>query len=87
MARLEIRNSGHTIGNATWEVTNVRDVLNYYSAAPERLIGKQIPVAGGTDITFYEPIGVVGVIVPWNFPMPIASWGLRPRSQRETPSY
>ena len=78
LARLEVENSGHTIGNARWEAGNVRDVLNYYSAAPERLVGKQIPVAGGVDITFHEPLGVVGVIVPWNFPMPIAGWGFAP---------
>ena len=46
--------------------------------APERLFGRQIPVAGGVDITFKEPLGVVGVIVPWNFPMPIAGWGFAP---------
>src|SRR5438067_9106997 len=74
LAQLEVRNSGHTIGNARWEAGNVRDVLTYYSAAPERLLGKQIPVAGGVDITFHEPLGVVGAIVPWNFPMPIAGW-------------
>jgi acyl-CoA reductase-like NAD-dependent aldehyde dehydrogenase len=71
-------NSGHTIGNARWEAGNVRDVLNYYSAAPERLFGRQVPVPGGVDITFKEPLGVVGVIVPWNFPMPIAGWGFAP---------
>ncbi|MDT7568593.1 MAG: hypothetical protein QOG76_7217 [Pseudonocardiales bacterium] len=78
LARLEVRNAGHTIGNARWEAGNVRDVLNYFSAAPERLSGRQIPVAGGVDLTFKEPIGVVGVIVPWNFPMPIAGWGFAP---------
>ena len=78
LAALEVRNAGHTIGNARWEAGNVRDVLNYYSAAPERLSGRQIPVAGGIDVTFHEPLGVVGVIVPWNFPMPIASWGFAP---------
>ena len=76
LAELEVRNAGHTLGNARWEAGNVRDCLNYYSAAPERLFGRQIPVAGGVDITFREPLGVVGVIVPWNFPMPIAGWGL-----------
>jgi acyl-CoA reductase-like NAD-dependent aldehyde dehydrogenase len=75
LAQLEITNSGHTRGNALWEADNVASVLNYYAGAPERLFGKQIPVAGGVDITFKEPIGVVGIIVPWNFPMPIASWG------------
>jgi acyl-CoA reductase-like NAD-dependent aldehyde dehydrogenase len=78
LALLEVRNSGHTISNARWEAGNVRDVLAYYSGAPERLFGRQIPVGGGVDITFREPLGVVGVIVPWNFPMPIASWGFAP---------
>jgi acyl-CoA reductase-like NAD-dependent aldehyde dehydrogenase len=78
LAQLEVANSGHTISNARWEAGNVRDVLMYYSGAPERHSGRQIPVAGGVDITFYEPLGVVGIIVPWNFPMPIASWGLAP---------
>ena len=78
LASLEVGNSGHTIGNARWEAGNVRDVLHYYSAAPERLFGRQIPVPGGVNITFAEPLGVVGVIVPWNFPMPIAGWGFAP---------
>ena len=78
LAQLEVANSGHTISNARWEAGNVRDVLNYYSGAPERHSGRQIPVAGGIDVTFYEPLGVVGIIVPWNFPMPIAGWGLAP---------
>ena len=78
LAQLEVRNSGHTIGNARWEAGNVRNVLDYYSAAPERLTGRQIPVPGGMDVTFHEPLGVVGVIVPWNFPMPIAGWGFAP---------
>ena len=78
LAELEVRNAGHTIGNARWEAGNVADVLNYYAAAPERLFGRQIPVPGGVDITFREPLGVVGVIVPWNFPMTIAGWGFAP---------
>jgi acyl-CoA reductase-like NAD-dependent aldehyde dehydrogenase len=78
LAELEVRNAGHTIGNATWEAGNVRDVIEYYAAVPERLFGRQIPVDGGVDITFKEPLGVVGVIVPWNFPMPIAGWGFAP---------
>ena len=78
LAQLEVQNAGHTIGNARGEAANVRDVLHYYSAAPERLVGQQIPVAGGVNVTFQEPLGVVGVIVPWNFPMPIAGWGFAP---------
>ena len=78
LAQIEINNSGHTRGNALWEADNVANVLNYYSAAPERLFGRQIPVPGGIDVTFKEPLGVVGVIVPWNFPMPIAGWGFAP---------
>ena len=78
LAELEVANSGHPIGNARWEAGHVRDVLQYYSATPERLSGKQIPVAGGWNVTFNEPLGVVGVITPWNFPMTIASWGFAP---------
>ncbi|MFF1795018.1 aldehyde dehydrogenase family protein, partial [Kitasatospora sp. NPDC058263] len=78
LAALEVANAGHTIGNARWEAGNARDVIEYYAAAPERLFGRQIPVAGGLDVTFQEPLGVVGVIVPWNFPMPIAAWALAP---------
>ena len=78
LAALEVANAGHTIALARWEAGNVRDVLTYYSAAPERHVGQQIPVAGGVDVTFHEPLGVVGIIVPWNFPMPIAAWGFAP---------
>ncbi len=78
LAALEVANSGHPVSAAEWEAGHVRDVLQYYAAAPERLSGRQIPVAGGLDVTFHEPIGVIGVITPWNFPMPIASWGFAP---------
>lgn len=78
LAALEVENAGHTISNATWEAGNVRDVIEYFAAVPERLFGKQIPVPGGINVTFEEPLGVVGVIVPWNFPMPIAAWGFAP---------
>jgi acyl-CoA reductase-like NAD-dependent aldehyde dehydrogenase len=78
LARLEIAGSGHPLGQARWEAGHVRDVLQYYAAAPERLCGRQIPVAGGLNVTFHEPVGVVGLIVPWNFPMPILAWGLAP---------
>jgi betaine-aldehyde dehydrogenase len=78
LAALEVRNSGHPISQARWEANHVRNVLEYYAGAPERLVGKQIPVAGGIDITFHEPLGVVGIITPWNFPMTIASWGFAP---------
>jgi betaine-aldehyde dehydrogenase len=78
LAALEVANSGHPIGAAEWEAGHVRDVLQFYAGAPERLSGRQIPVAGGLDITFNEPMGIIGVITPWNFPMPIASWGFAP---------
>lgn len=78
LAQLEVLNSGHPIGSARWEAGHVAQVLNYYSADPERLSGRQIPVAGGLDVTFHDSYGVVGVIVPWNFPMTIASWAFAP---------
>jgi len=78
LASLEVAGSGHPLGQARWEAGHVRDVLLYYSATPERLIGQQIPVPGGLNVTFREPVGVVGLIVPWNFPMPIFSWGMAP---------
>ncbi len=78
LAALEVANAGHVIDNARWEAGNVRDVVEYYAAAPERHSGRQIPVPGGVNLTFYEPVGVVGIIVPWNFPMAIAGWGFAP---------
>ena len=78
LARLEVREAGHVIGNARWEAGNVRDLLDYAAGGVERLTGRQIPVPGGLDVTILEPLGVVGVIAPWNFPMPIAAWGAAP---------
>ncbi|WNZ12875.1 aldehyde dehydrogenase family protein [Streptomyces sp. 11x1] len=78
LARLEVREAGHTIGNARWEAGNVRDLLDYAAGGVERLSGRQIPVPGGMNVTILEPLGVVGVIAPWNFPMPIAAWGTAP---------
>ncbi|MDC0767759.1 aldehyde dehydrogenase family protein [Streptomyces sp. HD] len=78
LARLEVREAGHTVGNARWEAGNVRDLLDYAAGGVERLLGHQIPVPGGLNVTILEPLGVVGVIAPWNFPMPIAAWGTAP---------
>ncbi|MDX3087887.1 MULTISPECIES: aldehyde dehydrogenase family protein [Streptomyces] len=78
LAALEVREAGHTVGNARWEAGNVRDLLDYAAGGVERLTGRQIPVPGGLDVTILEPLGVVGVIAPWNFPMPIAAWGTAP---------
>ncbi len=78
LAQLEARNVGKPISDARGEVGMVADVFNYYAGAPERLFGKTIPVAGGVDMTFREPLGVVALIVPWNFPLPIASWKVAP---------
>ncbi|WUD76312.1 aldehyde dehydrogenase family protein [Streptomyces sp. NBC_00510] len=78
LAALEVREAGHTVGNARWEAGNVRDLLDYAAGGVERLSGRQIPVPGGIDVTFLEPLGVVGVIAPWNFPLPIAAWGTAP---------
>src|SRR5215218_5964714 len=78
LARLEARNVGKPISDARGEVGMVADVFDYYAGAPERLLGDTIPVAGGVDFTFREPLGVVGLITPWNFPLAIASWKLGP---------
>ncbi|MCF3121300.1 aldehyde dehydrogenase [Streptomyces arenae] len=78
LAQLEVREAGHLIGNARWEAGNARDLLEYAAGGVERLNGRQIPVPGGLDVTILEPLGVVGVIAPWNFPMPIAAWGTAP---------
>ena len=78
LALLEARNAGKPIGDARGEIGMVIDTFRYYSGAPERLLGDTIPVAGGLDFTVREPLGVVGLIVPWNFPLAIASWKLAP---------
>lgn len=78
LAQLEVSEAGHPIGNARWEAGNARDLFEYAAGGIERLTGAQIPVAGGLNVTLHEPLGVVAVIAPWNFPMPIASWGVAP---------
>ncbi len=78
LARIEARNAGKPIQDARGEMDMVAQVFNYYSGSPERLLGDTIPVAGGQAFTVREPLGVVGLIVPWNFPLTIASWKLGP---------
>jgi betaine-aldehyde dehydrogenase len=78
LARTEARNAGKPIGDARAEMQMVVETFRYYAGAPERLLGDTIPVPGGVDMTFREPLGVVGLIVPWNFPLVIASWKLAP---------
>jgi betaine-aldehyde dehydrogenase len=78
LACTEARNVGMPIGDARAAVAGAAATFRYYSAAPERLLGRTIPVAGGVDMTFREPIGVVGLITPWNFPLTIAAWKIAP---------
>ena len=78
LSTLEARNAGKPIADARGEMEMVADTFGYYAGAPERLLGQTIPVAGGVDMTFREPLGVVGLITPWNFPLTIASWKLAP---------
>jgi acyl-CoA reductase-like NAD-dependent aldehyde dehydrogenase len=75
---LEARNAGKPIGDARGEIGMVVDVFRYYAGAVERNLGDTIPVAGGVAMTFREPLGVVALITPWNFPLTIASWKLGP---------
>jgi acyl-CoA reductase-like NAD-dependent aldehyde dehydrogenase len=78
LARLETSNVGKPLGDSLWEIGMVADVFHFYSGAVEKHYGETIPVAGGVDMTFREPLGVVGLIVPWNFPLMLASWKLGP---------
>jgi betaine-aldehyde dehydrogenase len=78
LALLEARNAGKAIGDARGEMGMVVDTFRYYAGAPERLLGDTIPVAGGQAFTVREPVGVVGLITPWNFPLTIAAWKLAP---------
>jgi acyl-CoA reductase-like NAD-dependent aldehyde dehydrogenase len=78
LARLEARNAGKPISDARGEMGMVVETFRYYAGAPERMTGRTIPVAGGVDMTFREPLGVVGLITPWNFPLTIASWKMAP---------
>jgi acyl-CoA reductase-like NAD-dependent aldehyde dehydrogenase len=78
LAVLEARNAGKTITDARGEMGMVVDTFRYYAGAPERLLGDTIPVAGGQAFTVREPLGVVGLITPWNFPLTIAAWKLAP---------
>ncbi len=75
---LEARNAGKAIADARGEMGMVVDTFRYYAGAPERLLGDTIPVAGGQAFTVREPVGVVGLITPWNFPLTIAAWKLGP---------
>jgi len=78
LARLETSNVGKPLGDSRWEMGMVADVFHFYAGAVEKHYGDTIPVAGGVDLTFREPLGVVGLIVPWNFPLMLASWKLGP---------
>src|SRR3712207_4867547 len=78
LIRLESQNVGKPVGGARGEIDMVVETFNYYAGAPERLLGDTIPVSGGVNMTFREPLGVVGLIVPWNFPLQIASWKMAP---------
>jgi acyl-CoA reductase-like NAD-dependent aldehyde dehydrogenase len=78
LATLEARNVGKPISDARGEIGMAGACFRYYAGAPERATGTTIPVAGGVDMTFREPLGVVGLIVPWNFPLAIASWKVAP---------
>jgi acyl-CoA reductase-like NAD-dependent aldehyde dehydrogenase len=78
LATLEARNAGKPITDARGEIRMVVETFRYYAGAPERITGKTIPVSGGVNMTFREPLGVVGLITPWNFPLTIASWKVAP---------
>jgi betaine-aldehyde dehydrogenase len=78
LARLETSNTGKPLGDSRWEIGMVADVFHFYGGAVEKHYGETIPVSGGVDMTLREPLGVVGLIVPWNFPLMLAGWKLGP---------
>src|SRR5215208_1264506 len=78
LARLESKNTGKPIGDSRAEMGMVAETFHYYAGMPERLLGDTIPISGGVDVTFREPLGVVALIPPWNFPLTIASWKMAP---------
>ncbi|HEX8121511.1 MAG TPA: aldehyde dehydrogenase family protein [Solirubrobacteraceae bacterium] len=78
LAVLEARNAGKPISDARGEIGMVVDTFRYYAGMPERILGDTIPVSGGQAFTVREPLGVVALIVPWNFPLTIASWKMAP---------
>ncbi len=78
LARLETANMGMPIGSSTWCANAAADVIHYFAGAIDKHTGSTIPVAGGVDMTFHEPLGVVGLIIPWNFPVLMASWKIGP---------
>jgi betaine-aldehyde dehydrogenase len=79
LATLEARNAGKPIRDARDEVLGAAQCFEYYAGAATRIFGETIPVtAPGLDFTLREPVGVVALIVPWNFPLTIASWKVAP---------
>src|ERR687889_683609 len=85
LSQLESKNTGKPIGDSRAEMAMVAETFHYYAGMPERLLGDTIPVSGGVDVTFREPLGVVGLIVPWNFPLTIASWKMAPALEAGIP--
>jgi betaine-aldehyde dehydrogenase len=78
LSRLETSNTGKPLADSRWEIGMVADVFHFYAGAVEKHYGETIPVSGGVDMTLREPLGVVGLIVPWNFPLMLAGWKLGP---------
>lgn len=78
LAQLETQNAGHPISDSRATLRKIVECMDYYAGSPERIIGQQVPVSGGVNITFHQPVGVVAVIAPWNFPLMIAVWGMIP---------
>ena len=78
LAELDTRNMGMPIGSSKWCADTAAEVIHYYAGAIDKHLGHTYPVAGGVTMTFHEPLGVVGLIIPWNFPVLIACWKLGP---------
>ncbi len=79
IATIEAHNAGKPLGDARWEVEAAAATFEYYAGAANKLFGEVVPVQEpGLDVVLREPVGVCALVVPWNFPLLIASWKSAP---------
>lgn len=76
---VETRDSGKPIRESREDVLGVADILEYYGGMSSKIVGQTMPLpTGQMGVVLREPVGVVGCITPWNFPMYVAAWKVAP---------